>query len=82
MQLETGTIDQEIPTDTDNSKSGSETTNDTNNSLYSSWSSTMTSDSSSAIFLKRVTRNTDPERTNFSLVEYDGDEYRYVGPLH
>merc|ERR1712015_288260 len=72
-----------------NNTSSSETTTDATSTTDSSCSSntascgTTASEDSSVIFLKTVIRNTDPERTNFSQVEYgvDDDNYRYVGPL-
>merc|ERR1712015_338486 len=72
-----------------NNTSSSETTTDATSTTDSSRSSntassgTTASEDSSVIFLKTVIRNTDPERTNFSQVEYgvDDDNYRYVGPL-
>merc|ERR1712015_290121 len=94
VPMETGSSDSDFPTDTDNNTSSSETTTDAISTTDSSCSSNTASDStascgttasedSNVIFLKTVIRNTDPERTNFSQVEYgvDDDNYRYVGPL-
>ena len=76
---------------TDSSSSSSYTSSSTDSSSSSSTtgastasSGTTATNSSSVIYLKTVIRNTEPERTNFSCVEYgvDDEDYRYVGPLH